>query len=273
MSEVQPSAIQSWVGPQIYSVMTKMIHMGRNELDEKNKRAVFIGIPHEATEKDTKEEDEKMLREAITACNNQQLSESYANGHITTKRHPNYRAGPKGYRPLKVMFESQIHHDIFLRSLRRNGPSKMQSLPHSYVRRDYTADELKYDRILRRTAGQENQKLGVTRFVVRDLQIIQLKNDRPLSRPFPTRSISPDSITDNQPSISTNNKTPSNAVNKPTSRNVTVRKKGEVKSCSKKSDLQHPTSKKENGEAVATIIGMFINARSLTQLLAPHMNK
>ncbi|VDM50481.1 unnamed protein product [Toxocara canis] len=70
MWEVQPPATQD-----------------RNELDEKNKRAVFIGIPHEATEKDTKEEDEKMLREAITACNNQQLSESYANGHITTKRH------------------------------------------------------------------------------------------------------------------------------------------------------------------------------------------
>ncbi|KHN72760.1 hypothetical protein Tcan_17791 [Toxocara canis] len=74
MSEVQPSATQSWVEPQIYSVMTKMIRMDRNELDEKNKRAVFIGIPHETTEKGTKEEDEKMLREAITACNNQQLS-------------------------------------------------------------------------------------------------------------------------------------------------------------------------------------------------------
>ncbi|KHN77404.1 hypothetical protein Tcan_04936 [Toxocara canis] len=103
-----------------------MIHMDRNELDEKNKRAVFIRIPHEATEKDTNEEDEKMLREAITACDNQELSESYASGHITTKRHPHYRAGPKGYRPIKVMFESQIHRDIFLRSLRRSRPSKMQ---------------------------------------------------------------------------------------------------------------------------------------------------
>ncbi|KHN77242.1 hypothetical protein Tcan_10938 [Toxocara canis] len=145
MSEVQPPATQSWVEPQIYSVMTKMIHMDRIELDEKNKRTVFIGIPHEATEKGTKEEDEKMLREAITACNNKQLSESYANGHITTKRHPDYRAGPNGYRPLKVMFESRIHRDIFLRSKKSNRPSKMQSLPHSYVRRDYTADELKYD--------------------------------------------------------------------------------------------------------------------------------
>ncbi|KHN81020.1 NAC-alpha domain-containing protein 1 [Toxocara canis] len=81
--------------------MTKMIHMDRNKLDEKNKRAVFIGIPHEATEKDTKEENEKMLREAITACSNQLLSESYANGHITTKRHPDYRGGRKGYRPFK----------------------------------------------------------------------------------------------------------------------------------------------------------------------------
>ncbi|KHN77278.1 hypothetical protein Tcan_06570 [Toxocara canis] len=206
-----------------------------------------------------------MLREAITACNNQQLSESYANGHITTKRHPDYRAGPKGYRPLKDMFESQTHRDIFLRSLRRYRPSKMQSFPHSYTQCDYTADELKYDRILCRRAGQENEKFGVTRFVVRDLQIKQLKNDRPLSRPFPTRNISPDSITDNQPSISINNETPSNAVNKPTSRNVTVRKKGEVKRCTKKSDLQHPTSKWGKGEeAVATITGMFINARSLT---------
>ncbi|VDM50227.1 unnamed protein product [Toxocara canis] len=71
MLEFQPPATQNWAEPQIYSVMTKMIHTDRNELDEKNKRAVFIGIPHEAAEKDTKEEDEKMLREAITACNNQ----------------------------------------------------------------------------------------------------------------------------------------------------------------------------------------------------------
>ncbi|VDM28212.1 unnamed protein product [Toxocara canis] len=130
MSEVQPPATQSWVEPQIYAVMTKMIHMDRNELDEKNKRAVFIGIPHEATEKDTKEEDEKMLREAITACDNQELSKSYAKAQIATKRHPDHRAGPKGHRPLKVMFESQMHRDVFLRSLRRNRSSKMQSLIH-----------------------------------------------------------------------------------------------------------------------------------------------
>ncbi|VDM40409.1 unnamed protein product [Toxocara canis] len=94
--QVQPPATQNWVEPQLHSVMTKMIHMDRNELDKKNKRAVVIGIPHEATEKDTKE-DEKMLREAITACNNRQLSESYANGHITTRRYRDYRAGSKGY--------------------------------------------------------------------------------------------------------------------------------------------------------------------------------
>ncbi|KHN85783.1 hypothetical protein Tcan_15536 [Toxocara canis] len=95
--QVQPPATQNWVEPQLHSVMTKMIHMDRNELDKKNKRAVVIGIPHEATEKDTKEDDEKMLREAITACNNRQLSESYANGHITTRRYRDYRAGSKGY--------------------------------------------------------------------------------------------------------------------------------------------------------------------------------
>ncbi|VDM48860.1 unnamed protein product [Toxocara canis] len=61
MSGNQSPATNCWVGPQLYSVMAKMMQMDRNEIDEKNKRAVFIGIPHATTEDATKEEDEQML--------------------------------------------------------------------------------------------------------------------------------------------------------------------------------------------------------------------
>ncbi|VDM44658.1 unnamed protein product [Toxocara canis] len=132
--EIQSSATQCWVEPQLYSVMAKMMQMDRNEMDEKNKRAVFIGIPHATTE-DATNEDEQMLREVITACDSRKLSESYAKGRITTRRHPDYQAGPKGSQPLKVTFEPLTYRDIFLRSLKRKLPSKMQSLPHPYVRR------------------------------------------------------------------------------------------------------------------------------------------
>ncbi|KHN88899.1 hypothetical protein Tcan_05243 [Toxocara canis] len=76
MSENQSPATQSWVEPQLHSVMAKTVHTDRNETEEKNKRAVFIGIPHATTEDDTKEEDEQMLREAIIACDSRHLSES-----------------------------------------------------------------------------------------------------------------------------------------------------------------------------------------------------
>ncbi|KHN76287.1 hypothetical protein Tcan_14673 [Toxocara canis] len=96
MSGNHSPAAKSWVKPQLYSVMAKMMNMDRTEMDKKNKRAVFIGFPHATTESATKEEDEQMLREAIIACNSQQLSESYARGCITTRRHPDYQAGSKG---------------------------------------------------------------------------------------------------------------------------------------------------------------------------------
>ncbi|KHN82838.1 hypothetical protein Tcan_10089 [Toxocara canis] len=85
MSDNQSSATHCWFEPQLYSVMAKMMQMDRNEMDEKNKRVVFIGIPHATTKDVIKEEDEQMLREAITACDSRQLSESYAKDTQTIK--------------------------------------------------------------------------------------------------------------------------------------------------------------------------------------------
>ncbi|KHN77004.1 hypothetical protein Tcan_14892 [Toxocara canis] len=142
VSKNQSSATQSRTKPQLHSVMAKLLQMDRNVVDEKNKQEVFIGILHATTEDATKQEDEQMLREAITACESRQLSDSYAKGRITTKRRPDYQPGPKGSRLLKVTFESQAHCDIFLSSLKRKRVYKMQSLPHAYVRRDYNIVEL-----------------------------------------------------------------------------------------------------------------------------------
>ncbi|VDM50089.1 unnamed protein product [Toxocara canis] len=50
-------------------------------MDEKNKRAVIIGIPHATTEDANKQEYE--MREAINARQSRQLSESYAKECVT----------------------------------------------------------------------------------------------------------------------------------------------------------------------------------------------
>ncbi|KHN74160.1 hypothetical protein Tcan_18839 [Toxocara canis] len=119
--------------------MAKMMQMDRNEIDEKNKKAVFIGIPHATTD--------RCERPPSPAT-----ADSYQN---LSKRTYHDKATPRLSSPTKRISTTQ----------------------------------------------------------------------------------------NKQPPISTNNKARNNPVHKPTSRNVTVRKKGEGNSCTKKSELQRPTSK------------------------------
>ncbi|VDK58452.1 unnamed protein product [Cylicostephanus goldi] len=49
---------------------------------------------------------------------------------------------------------------------------------HSYARKDYTREELEFDRTLRRKAGLMNRQEGKLLYVVRDLRIHKLKNPR-----------------------------------------------------------------------------------------------
>ncbi|KAK6038615.1 hypothetical protein COOONC_23880 [Cooperia oncophora] len=60
--------------------------------------------------------------------------------------------------------------------------SLTQTFHHSYARRDYTKEELDYDRQLRKRAGLLNANAGKLSYVVRDLAIHKLKTPRDLPR-------------------------------------------------------------------------------------------
>uniref|UniRef100_A0A183U6A8 BAR domain-containing protein n=1 Tax=Toxocara canis TaxID=6265 RepID=A0A183U6A8_TOXCA len=86
MSENQSPATHCWVEPQLYSIMAEMMQMGRNEMEEINERAVFIAILPATAEDATKEKDETMLREAISACDTQTIKPDQKDLHHSKLR-------------------------------------------------------------------------------------------------------------------------------------------------------------------------------------------
>lgn len=102
------------------------------------------------------------------------------NANITppreTWRHPS-RSQVKP-RPLKVQFESVAARDDFLREFNRNLPTGFTGRRPS-SRRDMTPAELSLLYELRREAYARNQAAGQVAFVIRDLEIIELKSPRP----------------------------------------------------------------------------------------------
>ncbi|EYC44081.1 hypothetical protein Y032_0473g2116 [Ancylostoma ceylanicum] len=74
---------------------------------------------------------------------------------------------------------------------------------HSYARKDFTKEELEYDRALRRKAGALNQLEGKLVYVVRDLTIHKLRNPRALPYQASTQNNPQDSMLASNSPIST----------------------------------------------------------------------
>ena len=65
----------------------------------------------------------------------------------------------------------------------RAGPQSLaRKFIHSFVRRDYTAEELKLDRALRKHAGGMSAREGKLAYIDRDFDIIKLRAPSELSR-------------------------------------------------------------------------------------------
>lgn len=90
-----------------------------------------------------------------------------------------------------------------LEHMRTGRQSLTKDYIHSYARRDYTREELEYDRTLRKKAGTMNSEEGKLVYVVRDLVIPNLnaprdlpvrRNDQALTLTIPvSASLSPPS--------------------------------------------------------------------------------
>uniref|UniRef100_A0A8R1EJU4 Uncharacterized protein n=1 Tax=Caenorhabditis japonica TaxID=281687 RepID=A0A8R1EJU4_CAEJA len=82
-------------------------------------------------------------------------------------------------RPTKVHFSSRADRDTFLRSFSskwRTHPNRPIGPRPVRARRDMTREELNVLRTVRKEAYEANAKLGIVKYVVQDLKIVELQS-------------------------------------------------------------------------------------------------
>ncbi|VDO81592.1 unnamed protein product [Haemonchus placei] len=166
----------------LYSTLVK-VKADSDKIEGKLRRITWVGIGEQADEHSTKKFDQEALREVILSSGDDELIEEFSKGRITAHRHPPVKPRNQGGRDriIKIELPSSAMKDRLLRHMKSGRQSLTRRFVHSYARRDYTVEELELDRSLRKQAGLANAKVGKLQYVVRDLQIHQLKNARQLS--------------------------------------------------------------------------------------------
>lgn len=146
---------------------------------EKETQVVLCNLP----ESDDPQETNKADRAALSALFQEtSMKEKFEKGQIEWYRHPKDkpRNSKTRGRPLKIKLEnpqSQVH---FLKEADRARRTVFPTQPHIFVRRDLNPTELKIDADLRKECGIKNSECGVVKFVVRDLEIYEIKNPKHL---------------------------------------------------------------------------------------------
>jgi hypothetical protein len=158
--------------PPSYALITRMMHhavLDTSTIAEKSKRAVIERIPEAI------DADELVSDIAKKAGLEGQLLENI-HRHPRVKRNDDGNGKP---RILKVPFSTKIARDTFIREFRKSIMSLPNSPKNLIVRRDMTQEELKILYAIRRQAYEMNKECGLFKYVVSDLQIIELKNPKP----------------------------------------------------------------------------------------------
>ena len=149
-------------------------------IEEKSKNLVVLNLGELDSSGNPVKGDEMLVAEMIHSVGDPTLVKKLKEGKIKFRRHPTDRPPTARGRPLKLFFESQGERDLVLQHVKRNKTALMKEHPHSFIRRDYTAQELAVDRDLRQRAGLLNAAEGHLRYLVRDFEICQLPKPRPL---------------------------------------------------------------------------------------------
>lgn len=169
------------------SVAMQRALSGQEELLEKSRRAVLENI--EEAGENTERNDRSLIASLLSRSNHSSLSDlvdihGNLSSTVSFRRFPETRVPRPGYpRIIKVSFCSQKLRDLFLQSAAKDS-ERRRLHPHSFVRRDFTKEELAVDRAARREAGKRNSELGQLAWVVRDSQPFKLA----IPRPLPERS-------------------------------------------------------------------------------------
>ncbi|KAK6053270.1 hypothetical protein COOONC_09225 [Cooperia oncophora] len=131
---------------------------------------VWVGIEEQVDDRSTSDFDREAIKEIIyAACDNELMSQWKA-GNIKTARFPHNRSATlRKPRIIKINLPLQELRDRLLAFMKRGRLSLTQTFPHSYARRDYTKEELDYDRQLRKRAGLLSANGGKLLYVVRAL--------------------------------------------------------------------------------------------------------
>ncbi|KIH59549.1 hypothetical protein ANCDUO_10212 [Ancylostoma duodenale] len=129
-------------------------------VDEKACRIAWIGIEEHADDSTTTTFDKEALKEVIETSGDDELLAEWQTRRIGVHRHPPVRNNSQSLRPriIKITSLSQDLRDRLLAYMRRGRLSLTKHCVHSYAPKDYTKEELEYDRSLRKKAGLLNQQ-------------------------------------------------------------------------------------------------------------------
>jgi hypothetical protein len=139
-------------------------------LTEKSKNCVLVGVPEMDTDKSTENADQTLLTTILlnAEVKEESVTDSFRHGESKLAKD-----GKKLPRILKIKTNSEETRELILRSFRSNRPDTLPS--KVYMRRDYTQTELQVDWQLRQECHKRNTKAGLHQYIVRDLQIVELK--------------------------------------------------------------------------------------------------
>jgi len=135
-------------------------------LEEKSKNVVIVGLPELADDAATNSADENLCQEVFRNANLDATN-------CQVQRHG--KKVPGRHQIVKILTDSKDIRDRVLKAFRQFRPSALPKT--AYVRRDMTPTELEHDRLCKQECYELNKKEGKRRFIVRDLNVIELKKE------------------------------------------------------------------------------------------------
>ncbi|EYC35795.1 hypothetical protein Y032_0982g3284 [Ancylostoma ceylanicum] len=138
----------------LYSTLVKFQADARI-VNAKSCRVTWVGIEEQDDEAATQLFDVEALKEIIETSGDDELLKDLQDGKISVHRHPKLRTSSLRRRPriIKIELRNQELRDRLLMHMRAGRLSMTKDFVHSYARKDYTREELEYDRSLRKKAG------------------------------------------------------------------------------------------------------------------------
>lgn len=175
----------------LYSTLVKF-HCDAKTVQEKSCRITWVGVGEHENSQSTHAFDCEAVKEVIEASGDDELLSEWRNRKIDVRRFPEGQVRSNDQRPriIKIALRSKDLRDKLLDHMRRGRLSLTSQFVHSYARKDYTREELEFDRALRRKAGEMNKQEGKLSYVVRDLSIHKLKTPRDLTARSGNSSVS-----------------------------------------------------------------------------------